>query len=174
MAEAPRKKAKTYKFHPEWEEEFLFTLVKDKCVCMLCHQTQALTKRGNLERHHNTNHQKFKDTYPPKSAIRAWKVEELKSGLKTQQSFFTKHAAQNKAAIEASFRVSHLLAKHKKPFTDGDLFKEAMAITAETVFNDFKNKNGITTAIHNIPLGPATVTRRVESLSEDVDRLVTL
>eukprot|EP00064_Thunnus_orientalis_P009057 superscaffoldBa00001125_g9080 len=30
MAEAPQKKAKMYNFHPEWEEEFLFTLVKDK------------------------------------------------------------------------------------------------------------------------------------------------
>ena len=140
MAEAPRKKTKTYNFHSEWEEEFIFTLVKDKCVCMLCHQTQALSKRGNLERHHNTNHSKFKDSYHPKSAIRARKIEELKSGLKAQQSLFTKPATQNKAATEASLRISHLLAKHKKPFTDGDLIKEAMAITAETVFNDFKTK----------------------------------
>lgn len=111
--EASRKKAKTYHFHPEWEEEFIFTLVKEKCVCMLCHQTQALSKRGNLERHHNTNHPKFKDSYPPKSAIRAKKNEELKTGLKAQQRCFTKPAVQSKAATEASLRVSHLLAKHK-------------------------------------------------------------
>ncbi|KAL7397457.1 hypothetical protein ABVT39_022401 [Epinephelus coioides] len=172
MAEGSRKKAKTYNFHPEWEEEFLFTLVKDKCVCLLCHQTQALCKRGNLERHHTTNHQKFKDGYPPKSTIRARKVDELKSGLKAQQSLFTKPASQNKAAAEASFRVSHLLAKHKKPFTDGDLVKEAIAITAETVFSDFKNKEEIKTALRSVPLGPATLTRRIESLSEDMDRQV--
>ena len=147
-------------------------MVKDKCVCMLCHQTQALSKRGNLERHHNTNHSKFKDSYPPKSAIRARKIQELKSGLKAQQSLFTKPATQNKAATEASLRISHLLAKHKKPFTDGELIKEAMAITAETVFNDFKNKDDIRTALRGVPLGPATVTRRVELLSEDVDRQV--
>ncbi|KAL7378660.1 hypothetical protein ABVT39_017000 [Epinephelus coioides] len=172
MAEGSRKKAKTYNFHPEWEEEFLFTLVKDKCVCLLCHQIQALCKRGNLERHHTTNHQKFKDGYPLKSTIRARKVDELKSGLKAQQSLFTKLASQNKAAAEASFRVSHLLAKHKKPFTDGDLVKEAMAITAETVFSDFKNKEEIKTALRSVPLGPATLTRRIESLSEDMDRQV--
>lgn len=172
MAEAPRKKPKIYHFHPEWEEEFILTVVNDKCVCLLCNQTQALAKRGNLERHHNTNHQKFKDSYPPKSTIRARKVNELKSGLKVQQSFFTKPAKQNKAASEASFRVSYLLAKHKKPFTDGELVKEAIAITAETVFSDFKNKEEIKTALRGVPLGPATVTRRVESLSEDVDRQV--
>ena len=92
--------------------------------------------------------------------------------MKAQQSLFTKPTTQNKAATEASLRISHLLAKHKKPFTDGDLIKEAMAITAETVFNNFKNKNDIRTALRGVPLGPATVTRRVESLSEDVDRQV--
>ncbi|KAK0133521.1 General transcription factor II-I repeat domain-containing protein 2B [Merluccius polli] len=79
---------------------------------------------------------------------------------------------QQQAATEASFRVSHLLAKHKKPFTDGELMKEAMAIVANTVFNDFKNKDDIKAALSSVPLGPATVTRRVESLSEDVDQQV--
>lgn len=84
---------------------------------MLCGQTQALAKRGNLERHHVKPHPKFQDSYPPKSRLRAKKVEELKSGLKNQQSLFL-----------------------KKPFTDGEIVKEAMAITAETMFCDFKNK----------------------------------
>ena len=83
MAEAPRKKSKTYHFHEEWEEEFMFTMVKDKCVCMLCHQTLALSKRGNLERHHNTNHDKF-NSFPAKSAICARRVAELKAWLKAQ------------------------------------------------------------------------------------------
>ena len=72
---------------------------------MLCHQKQALCKRGNLERHHNTNHLKF-----PCSAMRARKVDELKSELKAQQSLSTKPSAQNEAATEPSFCVSHLLA----------------------------------------------------------------
>ncbi len=151
MLEAPRKKQKTYNFHQEWEEEFIFTMVKDKCVCMLCHQKQALCKRRNLERHHKTTHQKCKVSYPPKSMIRAKKVNELKSVLKAQQSRFTKSADQNQAATEASFRVSHLLAKNKKPFTDGELFKEAVAITAETIFKDFKNKDEIQNALRGVP-----------------------
>lgn len=164
------KSAKTYYFHPEWEEEFLFTFVK--CVCILCHQTQALSKRGNLERHYNTNHPKFKDIFPPKSAVRAKRVVELKSGLKAQQSVFVKPANSQKAATEASFRVSHPLAQHKKPFTDGELIKEGMLIIANTVFNDFKKKDDIKAALSNVQLAPKTVTRRVESLSQDVDQQV--
>lgn len=63
------------------------------------------------------------------------KVDELKSVLKASAIAFTKPATQNKAATEASFRVSHLLVKHK-PFTNCNLFKEAMAVTTETVFRD--------------------------------------
>ncbi len=124
--------------------------------------------RSTPKRHHKTTHQKFKDSYPPKSMIRAKKVNELKSVLKAQQSLFTKSADQNQAATESSFRVSHFLAKNKKPFTDGELFKEAMTITAETIFKDFKNKDEIKNALRSVPLGPASVTRRVKSLSEDV------
>lgn len=174
MADASRKKAKTYHFHSEWEEEFIFTMVKDKCVCMLCHQAQALSKRGNLQRHHETNHPKFKDSYAPKSTIRLKKISELKSALKAQQFFFTKPSTQHKAATEASFRVSHILAKHKKPFTDGELFKEAMLSTAETIFHDFKNKDDIKSALRAVPLGPATVTRRVEALAQDLYQQVLL
>lgn len=42
----------------------------------------------------------------------------------------------------------------------------------QAVFNYFKNKEDIKTVLHGVPLGPATVTRRFESLSEDVDRQV--
>ncbi|KAI9520138.1 hypothetical protein NQZ68_021857 [Dissostichus eleginoides] len=108
MAEAPRKKAKTYHFHEEWEEEFI-CLVKDKCVCMLCHQTQALAK------------------------------EEMWSGITTPITRRSKTASHPRAP-------------------------------SVTLFNDFKNKEEIKTALKRVPLGPPTVTRRVESLSEDVDR----
>ncbi|CAJ1064623.1 General transcription factor II-I repeat domain-containing protein 2A [Xyrichtys novacula] len=98
----PRKKPKTYHFNTEWEEEFIFTMVKDKCVCLLCGQTQALAKKENLERHHTKTHLKFQDSYPPKSRLRAKKVEDLKLGLKTQQCLFSKPASLEKAATECS------------------------------------------------------------------------
>ncbi|KAK7925082.1 hypothetical protein WMY93_007392 [Mugilogobius chulae] len=173
MAEhAQRKKAKLYHFHPEWEEEFIFTLVKDKCVCLLCRQPQAFMKKGNLRRHHETNHQTFKDSYPPKSALRQRKIAELKQALKAQQLCFTRPSSDMTALTEASFRVSHLLAQHKKPFTDGALIKEALLTTTDTLFSHFKNKNDIRNTLRSLPLGTTTVTRRIESLSKDVDHQV--
>uniref|UniRef100_A0A3Q1F6E5 SPIN-DOC-like zinc-finger domain-containing protein n=1 Tax=Acanthochromis polyacanthus TaxID=80966 RepID=A0A3Q1F6E5_9TELE len=157
MADEHRKNAKTYHFHSEWEHDFLFTLVKDKPVCLICHQSTALSKNGNLERHRATNHGKFKQEYLPKSALRTSKVMELKTALKAQQQVLTKQVEKNKAATEASFHASQVLAKHKKPFTDEELFKEAMS----DVIKD---------GIDSVPLGPTTVARRIESLSEDVSQ----
>lgn len=146
--------------------------MKDKCVCLLCRQTQALCKKGNLERHYNTNHPTFEASYPPKSSLRAKKVAELTKELRAQQQLFTRSVDHNKAATEASFRVSHLLAQHKKPFTDGELVKQAMAVTAETLFAGFKNRDEIAAALSRVPLGPPTVTRRIEALSSNVDKQV--
>lgn len=42
-----------------------------------------------------------------------------------------------------------------------------MAIIAETIFKDFKNKEDMKTSLRGVPPGPASMTRRVESLSED-------
>lgn len=47
-----------------------------------------------------------------------------------------------------------------------------MAVAAEKLFKEFKNKEDIKNAIGSVPLGPATVTRRVELLSEDVNQQV--
>ena len=47
-----------------------------------------------------------------------------------------------------------------------------MASVAEILFDNFKNKHDINAAINSFPLAATTVTRRVESLSEDVNRQV--
>lgn len=174
MAEGPSKKKakKSYYFHSEWEHEFLFTFVNEKTLCLICQQTVALPKRGNLERHHASAHATFKEAYPLNSTLRLKRVDELKRLLKAQQSLFFAPPAKNKASTETSFRVSHILAKHKKPFTDGELFKEAMAVTADTLFADLKNKEDIKARIKSVPLGAPTVARRVEALSEDISQQV--
>ena len=48
--------------------------------------------------------------------LRGSKVRDLKAQLAAQQSIFTKPKTQSKATTIASYRVSHILAKHKKPF----------------------------------------------------------
>jgi hypothetical protein len=56
MAEG--KRAKTYHFHPEWEEDYFFVYSHSKPVSLICNATVALAKKGNLERHFKTVHGK--------------------------------------------------------------------------------------------------------------------
>lgn len=51
------------------------------------------------------------------------------------------------AATEASFKVAHILTKHKKSFTDGGIVKEAMTAVAETLLKDHKNETEMISAI---------------------------
>lgn len=172
MVEALRRKAKIYYFHSKWEQEFIFTLEKDKCILYVMPPNSSAEGKRKPGAAPQQQPPEIQGPLPTKKCYRAKKVEELKSALRAQQSLFVEPAVQHQAATEASYRISHLLAKHKKPFTDGELMKEAMTITTNTVFKDFKNKDDITAALSSVPLGPATVTRQVEALSEDVDRQV--
>lgn len=166
------KKSKTYHYHSEWEEEFFFVMVKDKCVCLICNSSVALPKRANVERHFKTTHSKYATDFPFGSENRKIKVRELKSSLSAQQSFFTKPDSKSKAATLASFAVTEILIKRKKPFEDGEMIKEAMQRAGEALFNDFKNKKEIISALNDISLSRNTVMRRSEALSENLEQLL--
>ncbi|KAK1901603.1 General transcription factor II-I repeat domain containing protein 2 [Dissostichus eleginoides] len=71
MAEKRKKK---YCFQDVWEEEFFFTTVKEKCVCLICGATVAIAKRHNVERHFDTCHKSYNANYPPGSALQAEKA----------------------------------------------------------------------------------------------------
>jgi len=50
---------------------------------------------------------------------------------------------QDKAATIASYRFSHVLANHEKPFQVSDIVKEAFLEAADSFFEDFNNKTQI-------------------------------
>lgn len=164
------RKRKLYIFNDDWEEEFFFTMIKDKCICLICRASVALPKRGNLERHYKTMQTKYENDFPLKSELRRRKVHDLKNGLKAEQAMFTKPVHQSKAATIASFKISYLLAKNKKPFEDGTVVKEAFLEAGETLFANFKNKAEILAAIKELQLSRPTVTRRVEIIGKDIEQ----
>src|SRR5277367_1365280 len=134
------KKRRTYSYNPDWEEDYCFVEIKEKCVCLLCNFPVATAKKSNVERHFQTNHGTFDFEYRPKSQLRIEKIRELKSVLTKQQSMFTRPSQKSKNATTASFKIAHFLAKKKKPFIDGELFKEAFLAGSDSLFEGFSNK----------------------------------
>lgn len=163
------KRKRTYYFNDEWEHLYCFVDYKGKCICLLCNNSVAIPKKSNIERHFKTVHTNFDSDYPMNSEIRRKKIISLKSSITNQQSFFTKPLQQHKAATIASYKISHLLAKNKKPFTDGELVKEAMLEAADSLFEEFKNKKEIVSAINTLQLSARTVTRRIEVIAENLE-----
>ena len=110
MAEG--KGAKTYHFHPEWEEDYFFVYSHSKPVCLICNTTVALAKKGSLKRHFKMVHGSCERKFPAKTLLRATKVRDLKAQLAARQSIFTKLKTHGKAPTIASYHVNHVLAKH--------------------------------------------------------------
>jgi len=168
------KRKNTYNFHNDWEEEFFFTTVKEKCVCLICGATVATAKRHNVERHFGTCHKSYHTNYPPGSALWAEKTCELKAPLGKQQSFFTRPVKKSQKTTEASFRAANFLIKNKKAFSDGEVLKGAMMVIANTVFKDEKNGSDVISTLLDVQLGASTMVRRVSDMSgnltEQLDR----
>lgn len=163
MAEA--KRLKTYLFHPEWEEDyFLCTRIQGPSVS----SAKQIPKKGNLQQRFKMVHKSYQRDFPAKIELCSQKVQELRSQLAAQQSIFTRPNTKGKAATIASYRVSHVLAKHKKSFKDSEVVKEAFIETADALFGEFKNKTEIVAAIKDMQLLRNTVTRRCERMAEDV------
>ena len=95
-------------------------------------------------------HKKYDSDFPPKSELRKRKIRELKAQLSAKQALFTGATSKSNAATIASFRVSRVLLKHKKPFQDGEIFKEAFLEAAESLYENFKNKSEIMSAIKEV------------------------
>uniref|UniRef100_A0A6P7GD25 Protein ZBED8-like n=1 Tax=Diabrotica virgifera virgifera TaxID=50390 RepID=A0A6P7GD25_DIAVI len=119
-----------------------------------------------MERHFITTHKNFNTTFPINSEYNKKKISELKLKLTKQQNLFARPISQS---TKTTFKIAHLLAKKMKPFVEGEIIKEAMLLSAETLFDDHKSKNEIVTAINGIQLSARTVTRRIEMMATDIE-----
>jgi hypothetical protein len=108
--------------------------------------------------------------YPDNSEIWRNKVEDLKRNLRSRQAIFSKPVNRAKEATIASYKITEILAKKKKPFEDGNVIKECLVVAGDSLFNEFKNKTGMCNAIKEVQLSRNTVTRRVECMSDDAEQ----
>lgn len=68
----------------EWEQEFFFAMKKDKCICIICFSSVALSKKANVERHFSAVHKQYENNYLLGTELRKAKVQHLMTQLKMQ------------------------------------------------------------------------------------------
>lgn len=157
-------------FQTEWTNSFLFTQGSNfKPVCLVCGFCVCVVKKYNLERHYIKNHADYEVKYPTDSKLREEYIQKKETELSGQQAMLHKTNSINRSCQIASYEIALLLAKQKKPFTDGEnIVKPALHIAA----NHLGDKH-TQTKFANIPLSNDTMTRRASDLSINITSQIT-
>ena len=136
---------------------------KDRAVCTLCFEN-VVCRTSSVKRHFETKHETaFKD-----QADKAESIKRAVSRYGKQASTLKDFATAKNHATEASYRIAHCIAKHGKPFTDGEYIKEAFLSCSDVLFENLPNKETIKSRIKDIPTSARSVQRRVDEMAENV------
>ncbi|XP_029641235.1 zinc finger MYM-type protein 6-like [Octopus sinensis] len=133
-----------------------------KPFCLLCNQTMSneSMKAGRLEAHLKVRH-------PNNSNLDLEYFKSLKEKFKNRTkltSLFHAKQAPHTRALEASYEISLLIAKHGKTHTIGEqLIKPAISKFLKTVLQ--KDDGDIRT----MPLSNNTVSNRIDEMGQDVE-----
>ncbi|XP_053177223.1 SCAN domain-containing protein 3-like [Scomber japonicus] len=157
-------------FNHEWTENYAFILpsfVNAKPTCLICNEGVSVCKEYNIKRHHETKHANFKVAFPQKTEARKQKIEALKGGFAHSNRILLRGLTSQQKVTSASLKASWLLAKHNKPFTDAEVFKEMMVVVLEEFATD-KSMDGVIGSVKQMSLSARSAARRVEALSDRV------
>ena len=132
---------------------------KQQPMCLLCLKVLASDsmKPSKLKRHFETMHTEFvgkpKDFFQKKLDI-----------LNEQQKSFAKTICVPSKALLASYKVSHIIAKCKKPHSIGEslVLPAAIQMVSTMIGDSYADE------LRKIPLADNTVGRRISDMSDDI------
>ncbi|KAF2358342.1 protein of unknown function DUF4371 [Trinorchestia longiramus] len=159
--------AKKRKYSDEYIK-YGFTVIKRNRFhlpqCVICHTVLSndALRPGRLERHLSTNHKALKEK--PKELFTS-KLYELNRMKLNSSSVFHQETWK---LVQASYELSLLIAKAKKPHSVGEtLVKPCLLSAANTVLGEESQGK-----LMKISLSDNTVKRHVDELSEDIKEQV--
>nr|XP_022904403.1 general transcription factor II-I repeat domain-containing protein 2-like [Onthophagus taurus]XP_022904404.1 general transcription factor II-I repeat domain-containing protein 2-like [Onthophagus taurus] len=144
-------------FKNNWEDDYFFLQVKNNAVCLVCRET-ITAKTYNIRRHY----EKHTELSVLSGGERKAKLHLLKANLKSQQNVFQKQNQQSNDIVSTSLKISQIIAKKMKPFSDGEYIKECLIAAAEDISPE---------KVHiykQISLSHQTVARRVDDISNEI------
>ena len=124
-------------FQSWWTEEYGMISSDDKAVCVLC-CNKVVCGTSSVKCHFETNH---KDLYLLKTKEEQREIiSEACKEKKMQSSNLMKFIGGSSNVTAASYIVSNEIAKHVKPFSEGQFIKQARLECALVLFENFKEK----------------------------------
>ena len=162
----PRKVDSEYRgFNPVWRQKYLFAERHGKAQCLICLSTVAVFKEFNIKRHWESKHannSKYADMDCEARLACAFHLEE--SLDKQAASFIKKSALEttNESVTRAGYKISHIIACHMKPFTDGEYIKDCVLSAVDADCPAERKK------MTGLCLSARTVTHRTEYMAGNV------
>ena len=118
---------KQREFNEEWTNLFMCieTPDKKKAQCLICLQLISQKKKSHLSRHFESQHAKqISNKYPIGSELRTEYIRQLQSQINKQKSCLKAALSDGECVTLASYKISMIIAKHQKPFSDGEFLKK--------------------------------------------------
>ena len=113
------------KFQPQWGNDYFFTEVNGRRICLICNDTVAVMKDYNVRQHYETKH----PTYTSYTDVeREEKVKKMTATVLILQLFIFR--------VQASYEVAQLIARHGKPFSEREFIKQCLAKVARIMCPD--------------------------------------
>ena len=118
-----------------------------------------MLKKYDIRCHYATKHGNYGNNLL--AVERQTRVTGLDRKLARQQNVLVKGKLAQKASTHASCRVAYDIAKHSKPFSDGEFFKKCMFDVADQVCPAHRQK------FEEVSLSRKTVARCIKAIGED-------
>lgn len=144
-----------------WENYF-FAAICGETVCLLCGFKPSTIRQDKIQRHYKRKH--FREYAQYVGLEKHNLIEGLK--LVFQQSrdvnveSKVEDGTSSKKALTASYKISHMIAKHSKPFSEGTFIKDCM-IEAVNAFGGSLNIEDVS----SISLSDKTVASRIVNIA---------
>ena len=102
--------SKNREFKTEWTDKYAFVLPvgSTKPMCLICNETVALVKSGNVKRHYETKHAHFEQKYPQNSEVRGRKINHLQSYQATCSVIVRSATQQERAYLNIYQNQNHV------------------------------------------------------------------
>ena len=167
--EAKQRKRKIRHFQTEWQLEYFVVSLKQTPWCLICKSHAAKEyHKATIARHFNNNHKEFNFKFPKDSAIRKKEFEKRKQEIEQSSNILYKAVNANVTATQASFKLSYILARERKPFTYGEEFKAALLEIHEDLFATLNpnERDKVKVCIENLPASDNTMRKRLQAIGE--------
>lgn len=152
-------------FQDWWTERYGVINKKSKAFCSLCSES-VVCRTSSVKRHYESNHKWLLSKSEDEQ--KEYVSHQLKNA-NLQSYSFEKFVKSTSNLVSASFEVSKIIARHGKPFSDGDYIKESWLECSPYLFEDFQNKDKIIQRIKNLQISRNTVKERIIGMNLNIE-----